>query len=139
MSESVEKAVDRLVRAAESARERARAPYSDFAVGAAVIDDLGRIHVGCNVKNASYGLSVCAERHAVAAAVVAGAGEIKGLAVVTGTSPPVSPCGACRQVLAEFGDFPVILANFDGDRVETSVAELLPMAFTPASLGTGQE
>lgn len=139
MSESVEKAVDRLVRAAESARERARAPYSDFAVGAAVIDDLGRIHVGCNVENASYGLSVCAERHAVAAAVVAGAGEIKGLAVVTGTAPPVSPCGACRQVLAEFGDFPVILANFDGDRVETSVAELLPMAFTPASLDTGEE
>ena len=95
--------------------------------------------MGCNVENASYGLSVCAERHAVAAAVSAGGQRIEGLAVVTDTSPPTSPCGACRQVLIEFGDFPVILANPAGERTLTSVAELLPSAFTPGSLVKGQE
>lgn len=139
MSELSDPVADRLVEAAETARGRAHAPYSAFHVGAAVIDDDGRIHTGCNVENASYGLSVCAERHAVAAAVVAGAGKITGLAVVSGTTPPASPCGACRQVLAEFGDFPVVLANSDGERIETSVADLLPMAFTPASLGRRED
>ncbi len=134
MSERENTSTDRLIAAADAARGRARAPYSNFAVGAAVIDDEGRIHVGCNVENASYGLSVCAERHAIAAAVVAGAESIKALAVVTGTSPPVSPCGACRQVLAEFGDFPVVLANSSGERLTTRVSELLPLAFVPESL-----
>jgi cytidine deaminase len=92
------------------------------------------VHVGCNVENASYGLSVCAERHAVAAAISAGGKHIVGLAVVTDTSPPSSPCGACRQVLVEFGDFPVILANPEGERVLTTVSDLLPDAFTPDSL-----
>ncbi len=130
--------IDRLVEAASEVREKAHAPYSSFRVGAAVIDAEGRMHVGCNVENASYGLSVCAERHAVAAAVSAGGECIEGLAVVTDTSPPSSPCGACRQVLVEFGDFPVILANLEGDRTLTSVAELLPDAFTPASLVKGK-
>jgi len=94
----------------------------------------GRVHVGCNVENASYGLSVCAERNAVAAAVSVGSLAFEGLAVVTDTSPPTPPCGACRQVLVEFGDFPVILANLEGDRILTSVGELLPDAFTPDSL-----
>ncbi|MEJ2580192.1 MAG: cytidine deaminase, partial [Acidobacteriota bacterium] len=104
-----EKAIDRLVHAASMVREKAHAPYSRFTVGAAVLDGDGRVHVGCNVENASYGLSVCAERHAIAAAAAAGAGRIDGLAVVTDTDPPTSPCGACRQVLIEFGDFSVIL------------------------------
>ena len=121
--------IDRLVEAALSVRERAYAPYSDFAVGAAVLDADGAIHLGCNMENASYGLSVCAERHAVAAAVAAGVQQFVAIAVVTGTMPPTSPCGACRQVLAEFGDMPVILANLDGERATTSVAELLPLAF----------
>ena len=120
-------------------RDQAHAPYSSFAVGAALLDTEGRVHVGCNVENASYGLSVCAERHAVAAAVSAGAQNIEGLAVVTDTSPPTFPCGACRQVLIEFGDFPVILANLEDDRILTSVAELLPDAFTPESLVKGKE
>ena len=115
--------IDRLVEAASEVREKAHAPYSNFAVGAAVLDAEGRVHVGCNVENASYGLSVCAERHAV----------------VTDTTPPTSPCGACRQVLVEFGDFPVILANLEDDRILTSVAELLPDAFTPESLVKGKE
>jgi cytidine deaminase len=131
--------IDRLVEAASEVRDRAHAPYSSFTVGAAVIDVEGRVHVGCNVENASYGLSVCAERHAVAAAVSAGGGGIEGLAVVTGTSPPTSPCGACRQVLVEFGDFPVILANPDGERIVTSVNRLLPNAFTPESLAKNHD
>jgi len=106
--------IDRLVEAASEVRKKAHAPYSSFAVGAAVLDTEGRIHVGCNVENASYGLSVCAERHAVAAAVSASGQEIEGLAVVTDTSPPTSPCGAC-----------------------TSVGDLLPDAFTPESLVKG--
>ena len=131
--------IDRLVEAAAAVRENAHAPYSKFAVGAALLDVEGRMFVGCNVENASYGLSVCAERHAIAAAVSEGRDGIAGLAVVTDTSPPASPCGACRQVLAEFGDFPVILANPAGERTMTSVRDLLPDAFTPESLVKGKE
>jgi len=126
--------VDRLVTAAQSVRTRAHAPYSKFAVGAAVLDEDGQIFRGCNVENASYGLSVCAERHAVGAAVAAGSSRLTAIAVVADTSPPTSPCGACRQVLAEFGDMPVILANLRGERTVTSVAQLLPEAFGPAVL-----
>ena len=126
--------IDRLVEAAAGVREKAHAPYSHFRVGAAVLDGEGRLHIGCNVENASYGLSVCAERHAVAAFVAAGSTGIAALAVFTDTRPPTAPCGACRQVLVEFGDFPVILANADGERTLTSVRELLPEAFTPESL-----
>lgn len=126
--------IERLIDAASAVRTNARAPYSKFAVGAAVIDSEDRVFVGCNVENASYGLSVCAERHAVAAAVSAGAGGIVALAVVTDTKPPATPCGACRQVLAEFGDFPVILANVAGERVVTNVGALLPDAFTADTL-----
>jgi len=126
--------IDRLVEAAGAVRRRAHAPYSNFAVGSAVLDGDGQIHRGCNVENASYGLSVCAERHAVAAAVAAGAKQLIAVAVVTDTSPPTSPCGACRQVLREFGNVQVILANLQGDRTTTSIAELLPDAFGPEVL-----
>lgn len=131
MSELSPETADRLVEAAAAARERAHAPYSGFAVGAAALSADGRIHVGCNVENASYGLSVCAERNAIAAAVASGQRRIEALAVVTDTDPPASPCGACRQVLVEFGDYPVILANPAGARVLTRVRDLLPDAFTP--------
>ena len=119
------------------ARANAHAPYSGFTVGAAVLDANGQVHVGCNVENASYGLSICAERHAVAAAVAAGESRLEVLAVVTDTDPPASPCGACRQVLREFGDFPVILANPAGARLLTTVGDLLPDAFTRQSLLEG--
>jgi cytidine deaminase len=126
--------VDRLVKAAAEARGNAHAPYSHYAVGAAVLTADGRIFAGCNVENASYGLGVCAERNAVAAAVAAGTRELVGLVVVTGSTPPASPCGACRQVMAEFGDFPVVVAGVDGIRRTTTVGELLPMPFLPDDL-----
>jgi cytidine deaminase len=121
--------MERLVAAADAARNQAYAPYSGFSVGAAVLLPDGRIFSGCNIENASFGLAVCAERNAVAAAVATGARRFRAVAVVTDVSPPASPCGACRQVLAEFGDCPVILSSLQGQRVVTSVAALLPAAF----------
>ncbi len=129
--------IDRVVEAASAVRTNAYAPYSGYPVGAAVMTRDGRIFVGCNVENASYGLGVCAERHAVAAAVAAGCRDIVGVAVVTASSPPASPCGACRQVLAEFGDYPVVLAGADGSREMTSVSALLPAAFGRDALPRG--
>ncbi len=123
-----------LVRAALEARSQAYAPYSDFAVGAAVSSSDGQIFVGCNVENASYGLSVCAERNAIAVAVVKGARQLDSIAVVSAISPPASPCGACRQVLVEFGVRRVILANLDGERIDLRVEDLLPSAFEKTSL-----
>jgi cytidine deaminase len=120
------------VSAARAARDRAHAPYSNFHVGAAVIDDRGQLHVGCNVENASYGLTTCAERNAVAAAVVAGARRISAVAVVTDADPLASPCGACRQVLAEFADpdAVVILAGARDPRIIAhTVGGLLPEGF----------
>ncbi len=120
-----------LAEVARSARDRAHAPYSRFKVGAAVLAD-GAIHAGCNVENASYGLTTCAERNAVAAAVLAGAKAIDAVVVVSGTSPPTPPCGACLQVLAEFGTaaLPVILVGRQGALVETTLGALLPQAFS---------
>jgi len=126
--------ITKLTEAAAETRENAHAPYSGYRVGAAVVDERGRIFSGCNVENASYGLSVCAERHALAAAVAAGAQGIRALLVLTRSNPPASPCGACRQVMREFGDFPVVMANTEGARIISSVEELLPMAFGPDSL-----
>ena len=126
--------IDELVAAATEVRNRAYAPYSGYLVGAAVLTTDGRVFTGCNVENASYGLSVCAERHAISAAVAAGYRDFAGAAVVTQSDPPAAPCGACRQVLAEFGDFPVILAGLDGCQRSTTVQTLLPMAFSPTTL-----
>ena len=120
-----------LLSRARAIRARAYAPYSKFQVGAAVLDDKGRIHTGTNVENASYGLTVCAERNAVAAAVAAGAKQLRAVAVVTPTSPPGSPCGACRQVLAEFAapETPILMASPTGRAEETTMGELLPRSF----------
>ena len=128
--------IEKLIEAATAVRDNAYAPYSDYAVGAALLTADGEIHTGCNVENASFGISLCAERNAVATAVAAGAGQFHAIAVFTRSSPPAAPCGACRQVLAEFGDFPVILANLAGDRHETTVSRLLPKPFQGADLRT---
>lgn len=127
--------MQRLVSAAKQVRKKAHAPYSKFKVGAAVMDEKGRIHVGCNVENASYGLTVCAERNAVAAAVAGGAKSLRAVAIVTSTNPPASPCGACRQVLSEFGsaDMSVVLlcdTKAKRARIETTLGALLPRAFS---------
>lgn len=118
---------------ATAVREKAYAPYSRFAVGAAVLARDGRVFVGCNVENASYGLCNCAERAALFSAVAAGCrpGDLVHLAVVGDTPSPVSPCGACRQVMAELlaADTPVELGNLRGERRRTTVAALMPDAF----------
>jgi cytidine deaminase len=121
-----------LVEAARRVRRHARAPYSRFRVGAAVLDERNRIHVGCNLENASYGLTVCAERNAVAAAVAAGARRIRAVAVVTAARPSASPCGACRQVLVEVGgpEVAVVLAATSGTKHKIyPLGALLPDAF----------
>ena len=118
-----------LITAARQAREQAYAPYSHFAVGAALRTKSGRVFTGCNVENLSFGLTICAERMAVGAAVAAGEREFEALAVVADSREPVTPCGACRQVLAEFSTtLPVCSANLEGAVYESSIAELLPRA-----------
>ena len=119
-----------LLNAALSARERAYAPYSKFLVGAAVMAKSGKIYTGCNIENASYGLTVCAERNALFSAVGAGEREFIALCVVGDTEAPISPCGACRQVMAEFKVPCIILANLKGDVKEYTLEELLPYGFS---------
>ena len=120
---------DSLIAEAKAVRARAYAPYSKFQVGAALLAKSGRVYVGCNVENLSFGLTCCAERSAVFAAVAAGEREFAAVAVVADSKTPVSPCGACRQVLAEFsGDMAVCCVNLEGERYETTLSELLPRA-----------
>ena len=120
---------DELIAAAWEARTNAYAPYSNFQVGAAVLASDGSIFTGCNVENISYGLTNCAERVAIGTAVAAGGRVFDKIVVVADTSVPISPCGACRQVLAEFGVKTVILANRT-EREAFSLEELLPRAST---------
>jgi cytidine deaminase len=126
-----------LAGAAEAARARAYAPYSGFAVGAAILFEDGAITQGANVENASYGLGVCAERNAVAAGVLGGHGRPRAVLIFTSAGHPVPPCGACRQVLAEFAgpELPVQSRTAAGARRMHRLAELLPEAFGPEWLG----
>jgi len=121
---------DRLVAAALAAREHAFAPYSHFQVGAALEDGEGRIHTGCNVENATYGLTVCAERVAVFKAISEGARQFRRVAIAADTENLTPPCGACRQILWEFcGDIEIVLANPRG-KVETyRLRDLFPKPF----------
>lgn len=125
---------DRLIAAAIEAQRNAYAPYSKYPVGAAVETSDGRVFAGCNVENASLGLTICAERVAVGAAVSAGARDIKSVVVVTNSVPPAAPCGACRQVLAEFGSEIAILAVGPGGSRKWKISELLPDSFGPRDL-----
>lgn len=126
-----------LERAAREAAGRAYCPYSRFPVGAAVLAADGQVHSGCNVENASYGLTICAERNAVFQAVARTVEplHIKAVLVYTPTASPTAPCGACRQVLNEFGPDAEVICVCDGpDTIRTTLKELLPRAFGPASL-----
>ena len=125
---------DPLVVAARAAQAAAHAPYSGFKVGAALETAGGNVFLGCNVENASYGLTICAERAAVAAAVTAGDTALRRIVVATDASPAAAPCGACRQVLAEFGLDLLVTAVGTGDERNWSLRELLPDAFGPGAL-----
>lgn len=130
MTEKLTEAEQVIVNAAKGAREHAHAPYSKFKVGAALLTEDGNVYTGCNVENASYGASVCAERNAVANAVAAGEKTYRQLAIVTQTSPPSAPCGLCRQVLVEFcDDLPILLCNPAGEVVRTTLKKLQPFPF----------
>jgi cytidine deaminase len=125
---------DSLISAARSVQARAYAPYSHFRVGAALESSDGKVFLGCNVENASYGLTICAERSAVFAAVSAGATRFRRAVVVSDVGPPAAPCGACRQVLAEFGlDLPIDGVGPKGT-VRWRLSDLLPAAFGPEQL-----
>jgi len=128
---------DRLIAAARTAQQSAYAPYSEFSVGTALLSE-GEIFVGCNVENASLGATICAERNAIAAMVMAGKRCIEALVVVTPALEPKSPCGMCRQVLAEFhhhGDFEVLSVGSQGERLSMKFSELHPRGFGPKDLG----
>lgn len=118
-----------LKRAAVEARANAYAPYSGFTVGAAVMSQTGRVFAGCNLENASYGATLCAERSAVAAAVAAGERELRALVVVSGAKSPTPPCGICRQCLTELAAR-LAIRSYAGDaRADYELATLLPEAF----------
>jgi len=119
-----------LIEAARQARGRAYAPYSHFKVGAALLSQSGQIFTGCNIENASYGLTICAERVAIFKALSEGSQQFSKIAVVTGTDALTPPCGACRQIIWEFcGDIPVILANLHGQHQQCWMRTLFPRPF----------
>lgn len=126
----------RLFAAARTAREKAYVPYSQFKVGAALLDEQGRVHPGCNVENAAYPQGVCAEAGALSAMVLAGGTSLRAVVVVGEAPQPVTPCGGCRQKLREFGadDLPVWVADPSGLRARFTLGELLPASFGPDHL-----
>jgi cytidine deaminase len=125
-----------LLAAALAVREHAHAPYSHFKVGAALEDETGRVFTGCNVENATYGLSICAERVAVFKAVSEGAAKMKRAVVVADTETLTPPCGACRQILWEFcGGIPVTLANLSGKQETILLSDIFPRPFDASFLG----
>jgi cytidine deaminase len=121
--------LEHLIDEARAVSERAYAPYSGFHVGAALLAEDGSVHVGCNVENASYGLTVCAERAAVASAMARGVRRFRAVAIVTNGDRPVGPCGACRQVLAEFASDMIVVSEVGGLRKQWTLGELLPSPF----------
>ena len=127
---TVKEEFKKLIKEAEKARNRAYTPYSKFKVGAAVLCDDGKIFTGCNIENASFGMSICAERVAIFKAVSEGSTKFEAIAVIGDTDKPCSPCGACRQVISEFDEnIPLIMANLKGDVKIKKIGDLLPEAF----------
>jgi len=125
--------------AARAARAQAYAPYSRFLVGAALLADDGTVYAGANIENASYGLCLCAERSAIAHALARGERRFRAMAVATASVPPSSPCGMCRQVLAELAPgIAIVLCNDSDEVVRTDVTSLLPMGFDATLLASGR-
>ena len=129
----------KLIDEAKRVREFAYAPYSHFAVGAAVMGGSGEIYGGCNVENASFSVTNCAERTAIYKAIAAGERELVALSVVAEGPKPVAPCGACRQVIAEFNIPYILMANLADDVKEMTLEEILPGAFSAKSMGRDAE
>lgn len=127
---------DALLAVARAVRGRAYAPYSKFAVGAALLDDQGRIHAGCNVENAAYPQGLCAEAVALGQLVASGGRRVTAVVVVGESARPITPCGACRQRLREFADddLPILAADLTGVRARHTLGELLPASFGPEHL-----
>jgi cytidine deaminase len=124
-----------LEKTARLAAKTSYSPYSKFRVGAAILTGSGKVYSGCNVENASYGLCNCAERTAIFSAVAAGERSLRAIVVYTPTKDATSPCGACRQVINEFGPNAVVISICDSDeKIETTLDQLLPHAFGPANL-----
>ncbi|HBM54373.1 MAG TPA: cytidine deaminase [Deltaproteobacteria bacterium] len=125
-----------LLEAARDARKKAYAPYSRFLVGAAILDDQGKLHKGCNVENAAYPQGTCAEAGAIAAMILAEGRQIKALAVVGESTNPVTPCGGCRQKIREFAKptTPILIGDLKVLRLRQTLAELLPHSFGPEYL-----
>lgn len=121
---------EKLIEIAKQAREKASAPFSNFKVGAVLVGKTGEIFTGCNIENASYGLTMCAERVAIFKAISEGAREFQKIIVVANTDELTPPCGACRQIIWEFcGDIEVVLANLQGKTETFQMKELFPRAF----------
>lgn len=132
--------LNELQQAAVDASRNAWSPYSGFSVGAALMTVDGRIFTGCNVENASYGLTVCAERNAIGQAVTAGCRQFQAVVIYSATCQPTAPCGACRQVISEFSpDAEIICVCAGPDRIQTSLRELLPLSFGPQNLDQSSE
>ncbi|XP_066930788.1 probable cytidine deaminase [Clytia hemisphaerica] len=130
-----------LIEASISAKDFAYAKYSNFRVGCALLSQCGKTITGCNVENVSFGLTICAERTAYCKAISEGITKFKAIAIATDVKngSMVSPCGACRQFMAEFGNIDIILVNLDRDTKETTLSHLLPMSFDEDALHNGQE
>ena len=135
---TIEAVPDALLKSASLARENAYAPYSKFAVGAAVEAGSGKIYSGCNVENAAYGLTNCAERTAIFNAVSCGEDHLVRILVLADTAEPIAPCGACRQVMWEFNIQEVILCNMAGSYKVFELSELLPYAFGSEDMERGR-
>jgi len=121
--------IKELIKKAREAQQKAYSPYSKFKVGAALLTKSGKIYQGCNVENASYSLTVCAERVAIFKAVSDGETEFETLVITSSAGDFTPPCGACRQVMSEFGDFYIVMANSSDDTKTMKVSELLPGQF----------
>lgn len=130
----IEQELQKLIQAAIEMRKQSYSPYSNFAVGAAVLSNDGYIYGGCNIENASYGLTNCAERTAIFNAVSDGKRNISAIAIVADTDKPCSPCGACRQVIGEFKIPCIIMANLKGEYKKVTLEELLPFSFSNTDL-----